>query len=490
MTIQNLHNLVHQLTTPEQTLIRYALKDVKEEGENKYRQLFEYIVRNKKELSRHAASIAIYHSRPDTRINKLISRLWEKILDIITSENFLRKNTRLAERSRLRINARKRMTQYIVLAMLGEKSDEADLLIEQGIQSAMKSEYYIMLIELYYHKKNMAVFNSNSKGYEFCMTQLVYFKNCRRVEEKLMDYYNELIKDGGYGNTSGPIKKLKFLEFVLNDLKKEKIYIVSVYTNYIYCLIQLDYLFHKENYSAARKLLRKLLRTFGSSSLAKGTMHIPFRVENELCNCELLSGNYEAAVEHAEKAIAMILGKSSSAYYFILETLFLSVFFSGRFIRAENLIRELESYKGITLNDFRIAKMCFFHACVHFKKQEYKQALQIINTPMPLNRDKTSYDIAIRILRIQCFVELLRFDEASAQIENLRKHISRNYKKTYTSERDKLITRTLVLMQKRGFSNKPGKAEADLIAKLSLPSGKYKWSPITPELIRFHEWYK
>jgi hypothetical protein len=107
MTIQNLHNLIHQFTRQEQTLIRYALKGVKEEGENKYRQLFEYIVLNKKELSRHAASIAIYHSRPDTRINKLISRLWEKILDVITSENFLRKNTRLTERSRLRINARK-----------------------------------------------------------------------------------------------------------------------------------------------------------------------------------------------------------------------------------------------------------------------------------------------------------------------------------------------------------------------------------------------
>jgi predicted butyrate kinase (DUF1464 family) len=108
MTIQNLHNLVHQLTTPEQTLIRYALKGAKEGGENKYRQLFEYIVRNKKEFSRHTASSAIYHSPPDTRINKLINRLWEKILDIITSENFLKKNIRITERNRLRINAIKK----------------------------------------------------------------------------------------------------------------------------------------------------------------------------------------------------------------------------------------------------------------------------------------------------------------------------------------------------------------------------------------------
>jgi hypothetical protein len=489
MTIQNLHNLIHQFTRQEQTLIRYALKGVKEEGENKYRQLFEYIVLNKKELSRHAASIAIYHSRPDTRINKLISRLWEKILDVITSENFLRKNTRLTERSRLRINARKKMTQYIVLAMLGEKSDEADLLIEQGIQSAMKSEYYIMLIELYYYKKNRSLFKGR-KEYRFCEKQIAYYTNCHRVESKLNNYYNELIKEDGYGEALGPAKKLRFLKYVLNDLRQEKKYMVSVYCNYMYCLIQIDYLYYKEDYSAVRKLLRKLLREFGTSPLAKGTMHIPFRVENELCNCELLCGNYDRGVEHAEKAAAMILRKDSSAYYLILEALFMCVFFTGNFIRADKLVRELKAYKGISLNDFRIAKLYFFHACVLFKKREFKQALQIANKPIALNKDKTGYDIAIRILRIQCLVELGRFDEASAQIENLRKHISRNYKKTYTSERDKLITRTLVLMQKRGFSNKPGKAEADLIAKLSLPSGKYKWSPITPELIRFHEWYK
>ena len=159
-------------------------------------------------------------------------------------------------------------------------------------------------------------------------------------------------------------------------------------------------------------------------------------------------------------------------------------------MRAEKIIKELKSFQGITLYDFRIAKLYFYQACIHFKKCKYKECLQIINKAIPLNKDKTGYDIAIRVLRIQCLVELDRFDEATMQIENLRRHVSRNHKKTYTSDRDKLITRTLVLMQKRGFSGKPGKAETELASKLALPSGKYNWKPITPELIRFHEWYK
>ena len=95
MTIQNLHNLIHQFTSQEQTLIRYALKGTKEEGENKYRQLFDFVARSGKNISRQAASMALYKASADTRINKLIVRLWEKVLDIITSDNFLRKNKRL-----------------------------------------------------------------------------------------------------------------------------------------------------------------------------------------------------------------------------------------------------------------------------------------------------------------------------------------------------------------------------------------------------------
>jgi hypothetical protein len=489
MTIQNLHNLVHQLTTPEQTLIRYALKGVKEDGENKYRQLFDFVARREKVLSRQSVSMAIYKIPPDTRINKLINRLWEKILDIITSENFIRKNTRLTERSRLRLNARKKIVQCTTLEYLNGSSDTYELLVKQGIQIAEASENYSTLIDFYRLRKNSTLFISDNKQYRYCEKQISWFQNCRMAEEKLWDYYNELIKEDGYGNRLSPAKKIKYLETILEDLKKSKKYIVSVYSNYVYSIIQLDYLFQKENYSAARKLLRVLSDKLGASPL-NSERHILARVQIELSNCEMSSGNYQKAVKHAENSVAILSVNKKPNYYYTLEQLFLCVFFFGDLERADRLITELESIQFLTLNDFRISKFLFFRACVHFKKRDFKQALQIANKPIALNKDKTGYDIAIRILRIQCLVELARFDEATIQIENLRKHLSRNYKKAYTRERDKLNIRTLLLMQKRGFSGKPGKEETSLLSKLSLKTGKYKWSPASPELIRFHEWYK
>jgi hypothetical protein len=489
MTILHLHKLIHQLTPQEQTLVRYALKGMKEEGENKYRQLFDFVTRNEKIHSRETASQAIYNTLPDTRINKLISRLWEKILDIMTSKNFLRKNTRLTERSRLRIDARKKMTQYLTLGMLGGSSDTNMLLLEEGIQSALKSEYYIALIELYSHKRHIALFMSDSKEYSFCEKQLNWFRNCHMAEEKLLHYYNEIIKEYAHGNNLSPAKKMKYVEVALANLKKIKKYIVSVYSNYIYTLIQLDYLYHKEDYAAARKLLGELSRKLGPSPLSAES-HIQARVQTELRTCELLTGNYKKAVMHAENVVSMLRINKKPNYFHALDDLFLCTFLYGDLEYANRLITEMSSNQFQTLNDFRAAKPHFFRACVHFKKGQYKQALQIINQSMPLNKDKTGYDITIRILRIQSLLELNRFDEAAVQIENLRKHLSRNYKKAYTSERHKLSIRILVLMQKRGFSGKPGKEENSLLSKLTLQTGKYKWNPLTPELIRFHEWYK
>lgn len=49
MTIQALHDLVHQFNAQEQLLICYSLKRTKDDtGENKYLQLFEFLIPKKK----------------------------------------------------------------------------------------------------------------------------------------------------------------------------------------------------------------------------------------------------------------------------------------------------------------------------------------------------------------------------------------------------------------------------------------------------------
>lgn len=488
MTIQNLHNLVHQLTAHEHTLIRYALKGSKDDDENKSLQLFEFLITQNKNVSRSATSLAVYNAPPDTRINKLINRLWEKVLDIITSDSFLRKNERLSEQYLLRLRTRKKMLQSGTLIYLNGSSESSNLLIEDCILDAKKTESNILLTELFRIKKSAALFHNDTKEYDFCSRQIAYYLKCSELEQKILHYYYELTKENSYGNSKSPAKKLESVERVLYELKKERKYMNSIYSQSLYGMIRLEWFYLKENYTGAKRMLKQHLSEIGSSFMAGGRANVHSKVEGELGTCELFLGNYDKAVAHLEKG-AMLWGNDKLNYFITLGALFPAVFYTGDFNRAGKIISELLSDQNPLLNNFRTSKPHYYQACIHFKRGEFTQALKIINKPMPLNKDKTGYDIAVRTLRIQCLLVLERFDEASAQIENLRKHVSRNNKKTYTSKRNMLITRLLILMQKRGFAGKPNKTEAELIKKLSASTGKYKWNPMTPELIRFHEWY-
>ncbi len=491
MTIQVLHNLVHQFNTHEQSLIRFAIKGTKDVEENKSLLLFEFIISQQKCPSSAITSKVIYEGAPDTRIHKLIVRLRSKILDIIISENFLTKTDRVSERSLLRINARKKLLQKLTLASMNGGVDANHILIEESIRDAKKSEYLLILVELYSLKKQMAIFSNNAKEYDSYTQQLEYYKRCYFIEEKIVHHYNDISKDKGYGNSVSPKKTIKHLKGVISEVNKEKKYLATSYSKYLFNIIQLEYLFCIGKFIEAKKLLNKLHRQMGSIMLARGNTHVTIRVESELSTCELFLGNYEKAIKHSETALLLLSkGKSRQNYFITLEVLFYIIFYTNDFTRAEKILSELLSDRGSFENDFRLAKPHYLQACIHFKKREYKHALEIFNNPTPLTKDKTGYDIAMRILRIQCLLALSRLDEAASQIENLRKHVNRNYKKSYISDRNVLISKILVLMQKRGFSSKSNKTESGLIKILAGLTGKHKWLPLTPELIKFHEWYE
>ncbi len=489
MTIKELYDLVHQFNAHEQSLIRFAIKGSKEEDENKSLQLFEFVIGQNKDVSRRTASLAIYKASPDTRINKLISRLWERILDIIISENFLRKSGRLSEQAKSRLSARKKMLQSATLMFLNGTSTTNTLLTDKSIEDAKKTESHMMLVDLYRINKSDALFRGNLKEYLFFSKQVLYHQKCHALEQKILHYYNEHTEITANGNSKSPEKILKYLNRIVTDLRKEKKYMDSVISQSLFTMLEVECLYLKENYIGAKKLVIRHFKKIGQSFMAGGRANVAGKVEEELGTCELLLGNYKQAVMHRERC-SLHWHKDKMNYFISLEGLIRAYFFNKEYDQAEKIVAELLSNQNPITGELRNTKPNYFQACIHFKKHECAQALKIVSKAMPLNKDKTGYDIAIRILRIQCLLELQRFDEASTHIENLRKHVSRNSKKTYTSERNISITRTLVLMQKRGFSGQPNKTESGWMKNLTALTGKYKWSPMTTELIRFHEWYE
>jgi tetratricopeptide (TPR) repeat protein len=140
---------------------------------------------------------------------------------------------------------------------------------------------------------------------------------------------------------------------------------------------------------------------------------------------------------------------------------------------------------------YRKSKFIYYEACILFATKQFKEALQLLNKSLEIEKDKTGWNIALRILNIMVFIELSKINEASRSLEALRKYMERLTKSDEVKERDILIIKLLREIEKDGFRFDPKNANAaKMLKELSEKDKTTSWNYYTPELIPFHEWVK
>jgi hypothetical protein len=127
--------------------------------------------------------------------------------------------------------------------------------------------------------------------------------------------------------------------------------------------------------------------------------------------------------------------------------------------------------------------------CVYFADNDYKNALTLLNESLEIEKDKSRWNVSLRILNIMLFIEMNKIDEAFNHLESLRKYIERTLKTDEISRRDILIVKLLRELEKTGFELDPAnKATAKIINQLSEKNTPLSWQYFSSELIPFHEW--
>ena len=114
----------------------------------------------------------------------------------------------------------------------------------------------------------------------------------------------------------------------------------------------------------------------------------------------------------------------------------------------------------------------------------------MISRQLDISKDKTGWEISLRIFAIMCNIELLRLDEATMQVENLRKVIERNKEKEI-SARDRAVTGILKELSRKGFVfDQLSKKTLDALALLEGKNKDHQWQLFSAELIPFHQWMR
>ena len=114
----------------------------------------------------------------------------------------------------------------------------------------------------------------------------------------------------------------------------------------------------------------------------------------------------------------------------------------------------------------------------------------MISQHLEMSKDKTGWEIGIRILSIMCHIEMGNDDHAATQIKNLELHIWRSKSEgEEISERDAKIVCLLKDLSQNGFqSNNLKDKTMKIFVDISGNDKKLKWEPLGHELIRFDTW--
>jgi tetratricopeptide (TPR) repeat protein len=201
-------------------------------------------------------------------------------------------------------------------------------------------------------------------------------------------------------------------------------------------------------------------------------------------------GNYKEAASTAKNAQQFHINNSFN-YLSLKEQEFFAHFYASNYKEAMKCTEEMLEHSLSDTGGYRKSKFVYYQACVLFATQQFKEALQLLNKSLEIEKDKTGWNIALRTLNIMVFIELSKIDEAARSLEALRKYMERLTKSDEVKERDILAIKLLREIEKDGFRYDPKNTNATkMLKELSEKDKPTSWNYYTPELVPFHQWVK
>lgn len=177
-----------------------------------------------------------------------------------------------------------------------------------------------------------------------------------------------------------------------------------------------------------------------------------------------------------------------------LELAFRIAFFSGDLDKAAALIQEARSHVLFDEEDefegskHLVGRWHYFHAALHFKQGNFKDANRELMGTSALLSDKKGWNLLVRRLEILILHELGHIDLLETKIQNLRQFVKRTQKKS-ARLRSAQVLKLLLIWHRTEYNKAKALTEGtELIKDLeTMPESRYGGES---DLIQFDEWLK
>jgi tetratricopeptide (TPR) repeat protein len=457
-------------------------------NESKQLKLFRFITSNKDraltdaELSRHV-------STPNLASLKYL--LSEKIYDALLLNKHIENKAvfNLREQTVFTLKKKILLIKSLYRTLNQGRVETVNALLTETIKNAQENEVYDVLVEALIVQKQLKGMRTGILEFESINDKIIFYDHCFKCVQNANDAYYRLILNQEFINS---LTKKELEQHIRNsikqleiDFKKTKSQEINYYLH-IFGIVLND---HEKNFPKAITNYKKLLAILKKSNVIYSKDRVGFALSN-LSQFNVFIGNYKEALMFLKSALQFHIPNSMS-YLVTKEQEFYIHFYAKNYNEALKCTEEMLEHSMADTGGYRKSKFIYYQACVLFATKQFKEALQLLNKSLDIEKDKTGWNIALRTLNILVFIELNKINEAARALEALRKYMERLTKSDEVKQRDILIIKLLREIEKDGFRlNQKNMIASKLLKELSEKNKPTSWNYYTPELIPFHEWVK
>jgi tetratricopeptide (TPR) repeat protein len=478
MPYHYIDTLLSTLNDSEKRSIDYhfAIKDTSEDALK--RKYINSITNNSKQLF------------SSTEVNRMLkSRAFDEITDILISDYHIHNFGNFVSQDQILLRLKKKilLARIISKSLNQNKIGPFKIFLNTIIAEAEKNEVFEVLIEALLLKKYSFAFKESAYEFQKIDNRITHYEFCQKKIYYASDCYYRIV----INNTLLKLKNdrafhnyiLKTIRTLKIDCKKYK----SSQINYYLHIIQMFYFEKQKKYALAAKYSKTLFLIVKNTPVLYRESRLGFALDN-LSQYKTFTQNFNEAARYAKEAQTYYL-ENSNNYLLSKQQEFHVYFYHSKYGKAFDCIDDLLKHKLIDSGNFTQAKYTYYQSVLFFAQKKYKQALNLLNKSLELEKEKSGWNVSLRILNIMLYIELNKIDEASRLLESLRKYIQRHKKTDDIKLRDITIVKALSELEKDGFNfTKSNKVVTKILKELSEKGKAVSWEYYSPELIPFHEW--
>jgi len=449
-------------------------------------KLFKYLIAHKED---NISDEEIAKETGSKRVTDLKNNLFSKVLEALSQDKYITNPDHFDLNDNVNFTLRKKLflCKIFLRTTNPNKTETIKELLNEITEKAAQFELYDILAESLNTKKYFIGIRTGLKEFNQINEEVKFAYYCYQALIDANDSYYKLILNEEFVKTLSKSEVDKHLKASIKQMETDYKKTKSENINYYLHILRFAFCENQKDYQTAIKYCNKLLSIVKNNKAIYRNERVGFAHTN-LSQYKTFLKHYPEALKDAKKS-QQYYREDSFNHAISKQLEFYINFYNRSYSDANKCLNALMSHSRIDTGEFRRSKYTYYRACVFFAEKDFREALLLLNESLEIEKDKSRWNISLRILNIMIYIEMNKIDEAFTHVESLRKYIERTSKTDEISPRDVLIVKLLRELEKEGFEYDPENKNASKMLKaLSEKDSDTSWKYFSSELIPFHEW--